>query len=88
MSELKQWERQKGNRFRLANNNFARASRFFVHFLTVVERLWRETAYIKWLKRLREGVSVKKMAYITLTGLAISLFIEASAGLATQKSTE
>ena len=80
MSELKQWERQKGNRFRLAH--------FFVHFLTIVEQLWRETAYMKWLKRLREGVSVKMMAYITLTGLAISLFIEASTGLATQKSTE
>ena len=26
------------------NNNFARASRFFVHFSTVVARLQRETA--------------------------------------------
>ena len=28
------------------------------------------------------------MAYMTLTGLAISLSIEASAGVATQKNTE
>ena len=49
--ELKQWarrrrrrrqrERQKGNRLDQQNNNYARASRFFVHFLAVVARLQR-----------------------------------------------
>ena len=49
--ELKQWrrrrwrrrqrERQTGNRLDLQNNNYARASRFFVHFLGVVARLQR-----------------------------------------------
>ena len=34
-------ERQKGNRLDQQNNNSARASRFFVHFLTVVARLQR-----------------------------------------------
>ena len=39
-----QRERQKDNRLDLQNNNFARASRFFVHFLAVVARLQRESA--------------------------------------------
>ena len=51
--ELKQWrrrrrrrrqrqrERQKGNRLDQQYNNYARASRFFVHFLAVVARLQR-----------------------------------------------
>ena len=34
--------RQKSNRFITRNNNFARASRFFVHFFTVLARLRRE----------------------------------------------
>ena len=34
--------RQKRNRFITQNNNFARASRFFVHFFTVLARLRRE----------------------------------------------
>ena len=39
-------EQQKNNRFRLTKkNNFARASRFFVHFLAVVARLRHETSY-------------------------------------------
>ena len=37
----RQWERQKGNRLDQQNNNYARASRFFVHFLAVVARLQR-----------------------------------------------
>ena len=51
MRELKQLrrrqqrERQKSNRFALQNNNFARASRFFVHFFAVVAWQQRETAY-------------------------------------------
>ena len=51
MRELKQLrrrqqrERQKSNRFDLQNNNFARASRFFVHFFAVVAWQQRETAY-------------------------------------------
>ena len=36
--------RQKSNRFITQNNNFARASRFFVHFFTVLARLRRENA--------------------------------------------
>ena len=32
-------ERQNGNRFSRQNNNFARASRFFVHFVAVIARL-------------------------------------------------
>ena len=37
---------KKSNRFNLdkQNNNFARASRFFVHFSAVVLRIQRETA--------------------------------------------
>ena len=38
----RQRERQKNNWFGLANNNFARASRFFVHFFVVTVRLRRE----------------------------------------------
>ena len=34
--------RQERNRFITQNNNFARASRFFVHFFTVLARLRRE----------------------------------------------
>ena len=37
----RQWERQKGNRLDQQNNNYARATRFFVHFLAVVARLQR-----------------------------------------------
>ena len=37
----RQRERQKGNRLDQQNNNYARASRFFVHFLGVVARLQR-----------------------------------------------
>ena len=37
-------ERQKSNRFSNQNNNFARASRFFVHFFAVTARLRRENA--------------------------------------------
>ena len=39
----RQRDRQKSNKFRKQNNNFARASRFFVHFLVVVARLRYET---------------------------------------------
>ena len=38
----RQLGRQKSNRFITQNNNFARASRFFVHFFTVLARLRRE----------------------------------------------
>ena len=48
----RQQERQKSNRFRLAKNNFARASRFYVDFFAVTVRLWRETScpnfYVFW----------------------------------------
>ena len=42
----RQWqrERQKSNTFNKQNNNFTRASRFFVHFFAVVTRLQRENA--------------------------------------------
>ena len=33
------------------NNNFVRASRFFVHFFAVVARLQRETSYFHVLSR-------------------------------------
>ena len=39
-----QRERDKSNRFNWQNNNFARASRFFVHFFAVTARLRRENA--------------------------------------------
>ena len=39
-----QRERQKSNRFNNQNNNFARASRSFVHFFSVTARLRRENA--------------------------------------------
>ena len=44
---------KKSNRFNLdkQNNNFARASRFFVHFFAVVARLQRETAQFHVLSR-------------------------------------
>ena len=35
---------QENNGFVAQNNNFARASRFFVHFFTVLARLRRENA--------------------------------------------
>ena len=35
------------------NNNFARASRFFVHFFAVIARLRRENAYFHVLWRTR-----------------------------------
>ena len=38
-----QRERQKGDSFYWQNNNFARTSRFFVHFLAVVARPQRES---------------------------------------------
>ena len=37
-------QRQKSNRFNNQNNNFARASRFFVHFFADAARLRRENA--------------------------------------------
>ena len=40
----RQRERQKNERFNKQNNNFARASRFFVHFFPVFARLRRENA--------------------------------------------
>ena len=40
----RQRERQKSNKFRWQGKNFARASRFFVHFLAHVARLRRETS--------------------------------------------
>ena len=40
----RQRERQKNERFNRQNNNFARASDFFVHFFPVFARLRRETA--------------------------------------------
>ena len=39
-----QRERQKNSWFNKQNNNFARASRFFVHFFPVFARLRRENA--------------------------------------------
>ena len=41
----RQRERHKSSRFNNQNNNFARASRFFVHFFAVTAQLRRE----KWL---------------------------------------
>ena len=41
--------RQKINRFIKQNNNFARASHFFVHFFTVLARLRRENAQLQVL---------------------------------------
>ena len=40
----RQGERQKNNRFNKQNNNFARASHYFVHFVPVFTRLRRENA--------------------------------------------
>ena len=40
----RQRELHKSNRFNNQNNNFARASRFFVHFFAVTARLRRENA--------------------------------------------
>ena len=40
----RQRERHKSTRFNQQNNNFARASRFFVHFFAVTARLRRENA--------------------------------------------
>ena len=41
----RQRELHKSNRFNNQNNNFAGASRFFVHFFAVTARLRRENAY-------------------------------------------
>ena len=40
----RQQERQKNNKFNKQNNNFASASRFFVHFFARFARLRRENA--------------------------------------------
>ena len=40
----RQRERQKTERFNERNNNFSRASRFFVHFFAVFARLRRQNA--------------------------------------------
>ena len=40
----RQRERQKNNRFNEQNNNFARASRFFVHFFVIPAQVRREMA--------------------------------------------
>ena len=40
----RQRERQRNNRFNKQNNNFARASHFFVHFFPVFARLRPENA--------------------------------------------
>ena len=50
-SRRRQRERQKPSRFRLANNNFARASRFFVHFFAFTARLRYESAKLLVLWR-------------------------------------
>ena len=42
---------KKSNRFITQNNNFSRASRFFVHFFTVLARLRRENALLQVLWR-------------------------------------
>ena len=42
---------QKSNRFNNQHNNFARASRFFVHFFAVTARLRRENAWFHVLQR-------------------------------------
>ena len=47
----RQRERQKCKRLNKQNNNFARASCFFVHFFTVTPRLRRGTAYFDGLWR-------------------------------------
>ena len=47
----RQRESQKSNRCNNQNNNFARASRFFVHFFAVAARLRRENPYFHVLKR-------------------------------------
>ena len=47
----RQRERQKSNRFIEQNNQFARASRFFVHFFAVTARLRRENAQFHELSR-------------------------------------
>ena len=47
----RQRERQKCNRLSQRNNNFARASCFFVHFFTVTPRLRRGNAYFDGLWR-------------------------------------
>ena len=41
----RQRERQKHNRFNEQNNNFARASRFFVHFFVIPAQVRREMAH-------------------------------------------
>ena len=47
----RQREREKKNkRFNKQNNNFARASRFFVHFFPVFARLRRENALFPVLR--------------------------------------
>ena len=45
----RQQERQKNNRFNKQKNNFARASRFFVHFWPVFARLPRENTQFRVL---------------------------------------
>ena len=63
---------QKSNRFNNQNNNFARASRLFVHFFSVTARLRPENASFHFLqrkytiKRRRNFISLFELGYGSL----------------------
>ena len=62
----RQRERQKSKRFNKQNNNFARASHFFVHFFPVFARLRRENGLIS---RFIEDVNKQRRDFISLSEL-------------------
>ena len=70
----RQRERHKGNRFK-QNNNFARASHFFVHFFAVFARLRRENAISYFIdrgcKQATTKFSLSFLTWIRLLGIQL-----------------
>ena len=63
----RQRERQKNNWFDKQNNNFARASRFFVHFFPVFARLRLKCLILRFMgdvnKQRRNFISLSELGY-------------------------
>ena len=63
----RQRERRKNNTFNNQNDNFARASRFFVHFFAVTARLRRENAKFHVVQR--KDVHKRRQNFLPLSEL-------------------
>ena len=67
-----QREQQKSNRFFLANNNFARSPRVFVHYLAVIARL--QTCKCLISRFVEHGNTRKQLSFFFLSGSLIQSF--------------